>query len=111
MNNWKTRTEYMDESKLWERFSIRFKTKCGEPDDKGCIPWLGSTYTNGYPRVSYRQRYHPAHRMAWFIQNGTNFIPEEIDHICNNRNCVNPSHLRPVTHRENMEHQWYGDIR
>lgn len=25
----------------------------------------------------------------------------EIDHICRNRGCVNPSHLRLITHREN----------
>jgi hypothetical protein len=34
-------------------------------------------------------------------------VPEgkELDHICFNRLCVNPSHLRPVTRKQNMEHQ------
>jgi hypothetical protein len=26
----------------------------------------------------------------------------ELDHICRVRNCVNPDHLEPVTHAENM---------
>ena len=25
-----------------------------------------------------------------------------IDHVCNNRGCVRPDHLRPVTQRENI---------
>jgi len=30
-------------------------------------------------------------------------IPEgaELDHLCLNHSCVNPTHLEPVTHREN----------
>lgn len=26
----------------------------------------------------------------------------ELDHLCKNRGCVNPDHLEPVTHTENM---------
>lgn len=31
-------------------------------------------------------------------------IPDglELDHLCRNHPCVNPAHLEPVTHRENM---------
>lgn len=31
-------------------------------------------------------------------------IPEglELDHLCKNTSCVNPDHLEPVTHRENV---------
>jgi len=31
-------------------------------------------------------------------------IPEgmELDHLCRNRNCVNPDHLEPVMHRDNV---------
>jgi hypothetical protein len=28
----------------------------------------------------------------------------QLDHRCSNRACVNPGHLRPVTHKQNMEH-------
>lgn len=26
----------------------------------------------------------------------------QIDHLCRNKICVNPAHLEPVTHRENL---------
>lgn len=43
-----------------------------------------------------------AHRFSYEAHKGP--IPEglEIDHVCRNRSCVNPEHLRAVTRRENM---------
>jgi hypothetical protein len=43
-----------------------------------------------------------AHRFAYEALIGP--IPEglELDHLCRNPRCVNPDHLEPVTHEENM---------
>jgi len=42
-----------------------------------------------------------AHRVSYVLHKG--FIPDglEIDHLCRQPLCVNPSHLEAVTHREN----------
>jgi hypothetical protein len=47
-------------------------------------------------------RVEQAHRISYRLHCGD--IPEgmEIDHLCRNRGCVNPDHLRVVPHRENM---------
>jgi hypothetical protein len=41
------------------------------------------------------------HRVAWILTNGE--IPEGlvIDHLCRNRKCVNPTHMRIVTPKVN----------
>lgn len=47
----------------------------------------------------------PAHRAAY--EHYVGHIPSGmvIDHICHVTMCVRPSHLRAVTHKQNMEHR------
>lgn len=47
-----------------------------------------------------------AHRLAYARVNGA--IPEglEIDHVCRNKQCVNPLHLEAVTHNENIRRRY-----
>lgn len=55
-----------------------------------------------YGVFSDNDRLIPAHRWAYEREHGP--IPEgfEIDHVCRNRACVRPSHLRAVDHRTNV---------
>jgi hypothetical protein len=80
----------------------------GEPDENGCLPWLGYVGPDGYGRISIGGRGSSprrAHRVVWEIAKGA--IPEGLflDHVyargCRRRDCVNVDHLEPVTNREN----------
>lgn len=68
-----------------------------EPNS-GCWIWLLSLGRDGYAQG----KYETAHRISFRGFKGS--IPEglEVDHICKTRWCVNPEHLRAVTHLENM---------
>ncbi len=72
-----------------------------EPNS-GCWIWLGSLNNKGYGTVQFNRRTQYAHRAAYFTHVGP--IPEglELDHLCRNPACCNPSHLEPVTHAENL---------
>jgi hypothetical protein len=70
-----------------------------------CWQWIGSIGTGGYGMVNVDGKTRSAHRVSYSIANGE--IPQGvfIDHICHNRACVNPTHLRPVTRKQNAENR------
>ena len=66
-----------------------------------CTVWVGATNTRGYGLIFLDGSAKLAHRVAYEAEYGP--IPDGlvIDHKCRVRNCVTPSHLEPVTNREN----------
>ena len=88
-----------------ERLPTRFWEKVVVNDATGCWEWTASRLPAGYGRFSVNRHMTTAHRVSWAAANGE--IPPgiEIDHICHNHPCVNPAHLRPVTHKQNQENK------
>lgn len=80
-----------------------------------CWIWLGGIDPYGYGRITIDGKRRKAHRASYVEFVGV--IPDglELDHVCHNRDlscvnggecmhrrCVNPNHLEPVTHTENV---------
>lgn len=70
--------------------------------EDGCWLWQGWINPGGYGRALFNRYSGQAHRLSYEIHVGP--IPEglTLDHLCRVRHCVNPAHLEPVTHRENV---------
>ncbi|MFE9340844.1 HNH endonuclease signature motif containing protein [Streptomyces sp. NPDC007063] len=68
-----------------------------------CWIWTGGTNEKGYGRFWHNRRATAAHRYAVELADGQP-VPAalDVDHRCRNRACIRRSHLRAVTHRENI---------
>jgi hypothetical protein len=73
--------------------------------DGVCWEWTSGKDAKGYGkfRAASKDNKVGAHDFAW--ENLVGPVPEglELDHLCRNTACVNPDHLEPVTHSENMK--------
>lgn len=80
----------------------RFEEKYIPEPNSGCWLWTASTDRTNYGRLSISGRFHGAHRVAWMLLRGS--IPKglHILHKCDMPCCVNPDHLYPGTHSQNM---------
>jgi hypothetical protein len=68
----------------------------------GCWKWLGLTKSGGYAVVSWSGKNIALHRAVLEAKYGSPLGSQHAHHICANTICVNPDHLQPVTHRENV---------
>ena len=70
-----------------------------------CWNWTAAKQTQGYGVIMVNSRHQRAHRLSFEWSKGP--IPDGmwIDHICMNRACVRPDHLRLATPKQNTEHR------
>ena len=97
----------------------RWLSKVPDRTEGRCWQWGAGKFSSGYGAISVcrpgkRPQNRPAHLVAYELFIGP--VPEgmELDHVCHtqdescpggkcvHRGCVNPAHLEPVTHLENM---------
>lgn len=74
--------------------------------DDDCWRWTG-VVAHRYGRIQIDGKGQTTHRVTY--EHFVGPVPPglELDHLCRNTLCVNPSHLEPVTHAENIRR---GDL-
>jgi hypothetical protein len=95
--------------RFWAKVDIVFKAN-GVADFSKCWPWnagSGSGANKKYGKFWLDGRMVKAHRIA-FMLHYRRKIPKHLDgaHTCDNPPCCNPTHIRPASHRANVQ-EWY----
>ncbi len=63
---------------------------------------MGKLNERGYGKLYDNKKRRFAHIVAYELQKGAVPLGLELDHTCRVHCCVNPDHLEPVTHAENV---------
>jgi hypothetical protein len=68
-----------------------------------CWIWRAALTRGGYGVFRDSDKLWRAHRFAYYLAYGS--VPDEVDHRCRNRICVNPRHLRAASRSQNNQNQ------
>lgn len=73
-----------------------------------CWIWTSHLTGSGYAQYSDKGKNRVVHKMVYEMLVGK--VPDglELDHLCKVKKCVNPKHLEPVTHSENLIRSYKG---
>lgn len=80
----------------------RFKTRIIYRPGSSCWHYCGVITEDGYGYFHANKIHTYAHRFSYEHYVGPIPAGMTLDHLCRVRHCVNPDHLEPVTHRENI---------
>lgn len=94
-------------SRFWPKVDTNGAIPEHRPDLGPCWLWTASLNNHGYGRFKFGSRRDGSSREVsahvWAYLDAVGPVPPglELDHLCRVTRCVRPSHLEPVTHREN----------
>jgi hypothetical protein len=80
---------------LWETIPVAtlFSRRIGPMNERGCLLWAGAINRGGYGTIGKRPAPLYAHRVSWELSHGPIPAGMCVLHRCDNRRCVEPSHL------------------
>src|SRR5438445_7928782 len=90
--------------RFWSKVDKNGPIPTLHPELGPCWIWQGFLRPDGYGTLTCTEvPTRRAHRIAWLLTYlNLPDEPLELDHLCCNRRCVNPSHLHSVSRRENL---------
>src|SRR5207248_10716734 len=71
-------------------------------EESGCLLFTEEVDKDGYPRISYQGKNRIGSAIVFELYYGGIPAGHEVDHRCHVRRCLEPTHLRTLTHRQNV---------
>jgi hypothetical protein len=87
--------QYSTEERFWQKFVI-------EPEN-GCWLWTSALNNRGYGLFQMDRIAKSAHKFAFEKFYHKILSGLVIDHVCKIKRCVNPTHMRLMTSKQNLE--------
>lgn len=81
--------------------SEKFWESCEKKSD-GCWQWTRARSGPGYGYLRFNGKIRSAHSVAVELSGRSVPVGKVIDHLCDNRSCINPDHLTIATQQQNI---------
>ncbi len=92
--------------KIKDGVFYRFWSKVNITENKEeCWNWTASINTNGYGQFFLLYKMVSSHRMSYLLTKGSIHNGLQVQHLCNNRLCCNPNHLKLGNNSKNEQYK------